>query len=132
MRGTSLSPARLILKRALQRRRLLGGTSAIEHKGVDLLDSPERLAQRARGQQIPIAEAAFAVDHRDFEIRAPVARCCRPSSETITLTPGIEQESGGSHPLSTYRHRLAGAPAQQQGLIADHIRVAIGLHAQRA
>ena len=57
---------------------------------------------------------------------APVARCCRPSSATITLTPASSSSLRGAHPVATHRHRLTRAPAQQQRLIADHVRVAVG------
>ena len=36
--------------------------------GIDALESPRRLAQRARGQQLAIAESPHRIDHGDLEI----------------------------------------------------------------
>ena len=56
---------------------------AVLHHQIHRREAPERLSQRARGQEPAVAEPPHCVDDGDLEIGWS-ARCCRPSSLTMT------------------------------------------------
>ena len=93
--------------------------------GIDTLESPRWLAQRARGQQLAVAEPPRGIDHGDLEItRQPQMLQAVVADDDLGARLG--RTPRGRDAICTDHDHARPAQRVQHGLVADFGRVAGG------
>src|SRR5258706_310937 len=116
--------------RELARRGNLVGMPAVHHRRVDAAQPRNRLAQRAGGQQKPVAETPLADDHRELDIsRERIVLQAVVAHQHVHFGVRLEERARGGRAIGRDIDGNARAPRDDYRLVADMLwRGRVGGH----